>query len=138
MSPMAELEKRSSDGGEVGLEINAINRRHGRDNLGLFKFCQPVSNQRIRHGVMDKVMAEQSGRIGNGSVAAIEDAQFHQFVRCHILNELDADSFQGGAPGGKLSSKHPLAKGFADDRAGIFDIESFLNQSPFAVGCCRA
>ncbi len=94
---------------------------------------QPACDIGIGHRFVNIGMAEQRRRIGNGRVAAVQDAQFHQLVRGDIGDELDADFLQAWAPGGKAVLHHPLPERLAGNGRGVFDAKLVPHQRPFPV-----
>jgi hypothetical protein len=72
---------------------------------------------------------EQSGGIGDGRVAAIEDAQLHQFIGRDIVDEFDADGFERRPALREIVFQHPLPERFADDRRCIVDTELFRDET---------
>ena len=58
-------------------------------------------------------------------MAAVQEAEFHEFVWGDVGDELGADLFPGGAAaplsGGEAVLDHPLGEGFGEDRPGVVD-----------------
>ena len=75
------------------------------------------------HCLVHIMNVEQARRIGDGGVAAIENADLHMLVGRHVGHELHTDLFQRRAPGGKIVFEHPLLEAFAEHRPGVVDAE---------------
>ena len=82
---------------------------------------------------MNKVMPDQSRRIGNRRVATIQDAELHQLVFCNVLNEFRANLFQRWATLGEVVLEDPLTERFTGNRHRISDAEFIGNHRAFAV-----
>ena len=75
-----------------------------------------ATHQRIRHGVMDEVDAQEPGRIGDSRMPAVEDAKLHQLEGRHLGREGDPDLLQRRAARGEIVFEHPLPERLAEDR----------------------
>ena len=75
----------------------------------------------------------QRRRIGDRRVAAVEDADLHQFIGTDILDEGDADLLQRGASGREIVLQDPLLEGFAEDRPIVFEAEALDQEAALAV-----
>ena len=76
----------------------------------------------------------QPGRIGDRRVAAIEDADLHQFEGRDVLDELHADLFERRAAGGKLSSSTHCLNGSQKTGQLSSTPKSSLEDIALAVG----
>ena len=70
---------------------------------------------------MDELDIQERGRIGNGGVAAVQDADLHEFEGSYILDELNTNLLQCGPACRKMVFKHPLPEVFAEHWPGIDD-----------------
>ncbi|MNV59215.1 hypothetical protein D3C71_1516260 [compost metagenome] len=108
---------------EIVVEIGVGHGGHDGNDLFGLHLPQESRDQRMLHGLMHEVDVEQARRIGNGGVAAIEDADLHVFVGRHVRHELHADLFQRRAAGGEIVLEHPLPEAFAENRPIVGDPE---------------
>ena len=75
----------------------------------------------VLHRLVHEMDVEQAGGIGDRRVAAVEDADLHQFVGRDVGGEGDADLLERRPAGGELVLHHPLAELLAEHRPIVLE-----------------
>ena len=79
-------------------------------------------------------MSSSARRIGDRRVAAVEDADLHQFVGRDVGGEGDPDVLQRRAAGRELVLDHPLPERLAEHRPGVLDAVGLAKDVALAIG----
>jgi hypothetical protein len=92
-----------------------------------------AAHQRVLHGLVDEMDIHQPRRVGDGGVAAIENADLHVLVGRDVLDELHADVFQRRPAGGEIVLQHPLLEALAEHRPIVFNAKIVREQGDLAI-----
>ena len=97
-------------------QVHVRHRGHDRDDLLGFEPVQEAAHQRVRHRVVNEMDAEQPGRIGDGRVPSVEDADLHEFVGGDMRREGDAHILERRTPAREPILQNPLPERLAEHR----------------------